>query len=288
VDLPILNGAGDIGWCSDELTLCDGYDHVRSDLTDLRFVSPLFHVRLRAWLDYHAQRGIAVEVAPPSGSDVSNYMSRMHLCDELSELVQFPLPSVRENPLRDRLIAVTRLDAGGAVEFDDLLGGLLQSPDMVHAGHLAEVVDAAAQEMVLNAVDHGANPVGAYVAAQRFRRPRDAAPHICIVAIGDMGIGMAAHLAHAGQGRDTDARTICHGMTEMVSSAPGAWHGRGYTVPLDVARQKGAAWTNVRVRANDGWAEKRNDNDPTPLMSSGRPVVGTWVEFQFGHVSSPD
>ena len=86
------------------------------------------------------------------------------------------------------------------MEFDDLLGGLFK-PDMVHAGHLAEVVDAAAQEMVLNAVDHGANPIGAYVAAQRFRYPHEAAPHVCVVAIGDMGIGMATIAGAVGRRR---------------------------------------------------------------------------------------
>ena len=83
MDLTIRNGAGDIGWCSDQVLTLDGDDHVRLDLADLHFVGPLFLVRLRAWLDYHAQHGITVDVGPPGGSDVRNYMSRMHLCDGL-------------------------------------------------------------------------------------------------------------------------------------------------------------------------------------------------------------
>lgn len=237
--LEIYDGAANIGWCCDELVLCEEQSDVVLDLRRLRFVGPLFLVRLRAWLDYHAGKGIAVRVLPPASVSVRNYMSRMHLTAGLADAVDFALPAVNENPLADRLIALTRLDAHGNSEFDELLGGLLASPDMRHAGYLAEVVEGAAQEMALNAVDHGANDVGAYVAAQRFRYSDETAPHVCVLAVGDMGVGMAAPPASRWRGTRQRRRH---------DRARHGGHGLGHKRGFPGAGLPGA----VRPRASEG------------------------------------
>jgi hypothetical protein len=285
--LVIYAGAGDLGWCCDELVVCPPEEELELDLSQLTFVSPLFLVRLRGWLDHHARLGTHVRVIAPAGIDVRNYMSRMHVCEGLHPNIDFALPTVRENPLRDRLIAVTRVDSDGREEFDELLGGLLDSEDMRHAGYLAEVVAETAEEMMQNAVWHGVNATGAYIAAQRFRYPQENAPHVCVVAIGDMGVGMAEHLSRGGEGRTSDALTIAHGMTDMVSGTGEEHRGHGYQVPFDIARQTEAAFVDLRVRANAGWVEKRNDGEPRGLFCPG-PCVGTWVNFTFAHSSPPE
>ncbi|MDQ8043866.1 MAG: hypothetical protein REI11_04635 [Patulibacter sp.] len=257
------------------------------DLSQLTFVGPLFLVRLRAWLDLHSEAGVQVKVVPPARGDVCRYMSRMHVHHGLGPNVEFALPDVNEADRGDRLIAVTKLDATGNSQFDELLGDLLDSPDMAGASYLAEVVDGAAQEMALNAVDHGANSTGAYVAAQRFRRPRAAVPFACVLAVGDLGIGMAEHLRRGGQDRGTDAATIIHGLDDLVSGTGDQWRGRGYSVPFELAAQKSAAYTELRVRANGGWVVKRSDRAAEEIKlvrpDSG---PGTWVEFEFGHADT--
>ena len=158
---------------------------------------------------------------------------------------------------------------------------------MRHAGYLAEVVEGAAQEMVLNAVDHGMNDVGAYVAAQRFRYPGEPAPHVCVVGVGDMGIGMAAHLERGGEGRESDVATIAHGLKDMVSGTGEEFRGHGFQVPFDLAREKSASWVEVRVRANRGWVGRRSETAGTWPASERPPVAGTWIEFGFAHSSEP-
>src|SRR4051794_16295622 len=108
--LVVFAGAGDLGWCCDELVVADE-DEIELDLSALTFVSPLFLVRLRAWLDHQQLIGGRVTVIPPVSANVRNYMSRMHLAEGLGDGVDLPLPTVRENPMGDRLIALTRLDA---------------------------------------------------------------------------------------------------------------------------------------------------------------------------------
>lgn len=281
----IYRGCADPGWCCDELRFEAPPAAVELDLTDLTFVGPLFLVRLRAWLDHHAIHGATVTVRPPADRSVANYMSRMHVTAGLPKEVTFPLPVVRENPRGDRLIPLTRLAADGSDDFDDLLGDLLRADDMRHAGFLAEPVIETAQEMVNNAVAHGANDVGAYVAAQRFEDRGTDLPHRCVLAIGDVGIGMAEHLRRGDQGRGSDNATIAHGMTEMVSGTGDPHRGRGYEVPFDVARVA-SAWVDLRVRANAGWVTRRNDRPPVPLAELA-PCAGTWVEFQFAHATPP-
>lgn len=220
---------------------------------------------------------------PPSSFNVRNYLSRMHLTDGLGSAVDLSLPDIRENPLRDRLIPLLKLDADGPGDFDDHLGDLLDSDDMRHAGYLAEVIAETASEMVLNAIYHGENATGAYLAAQRFDNGRR-----CIVAVGDMGIGMAEHLRRGGQGRETDAATIAHGMSDMVSGTGDEYRGRGYSVPFEVAREKSATFARLRVRANDGWVQKHDDHKPIKLNPSVACDAGTWVEFEFGHADTPN
>lgn len=284
--LVINNGAANTQKHCDELVRMAGSEPVTIDLSALSFVGPLFLVRLRAWLDYHAFMGVSVTVLPPASHEVQHYMSRMHLTDNLGETITFPLPTVRENPRGDRLIPLTRLEANGKSEFDDLLGDLLRSEDMRYAGYLGEVVEEAAQEMILNAVDHGENPVGAYIAAQRFTDKNTTLPHRCVVAIGDFGIGMAKHLKRGGHAHATDSKTIAHGLTDMVSGTGIEYRGRGYSVPFEVAGRKDAT-VRLRVRANNGWVERRDGGKTRMLSCRPSEEPGTWVEFQFAHAISP-
>jgi hypothetical protein len=287
-ELVIKNGAAKTGQHCDALARCEVDGEVTINLTGLRFVGPLFLVRLRAWLDLHDHFGTPVTVLLPQSEDVCRYMSRMHLDHDLGTNITMDLPSVRENPRGDRLIPLTKVIAETDNEFDDLLGDLLDSDDMRNAGYLAEVVDEAAQEMVLNATAHGQNPIGAYVAAQRFYDGSSASPHRCVLAIGDLGMGMAAHLQRGGQGQVNDAATIAHGMQDMVSGTGRDERGRGYSVPFEVAVQKEAAYVRLRVRANHGWVERRDGKAPRALLTARTPTMpGTWVEFELAHATAP-
>lgn len=275
------------GTTCDVLQVAGDAEQVRLDMTSLGFVGPLFLVRLRAWIDFHAGCGASVTVIPPADRNVANYMSRMHVAHDLPSAVDFPLPTINENPQGQRLIPVTRVDADKeSDDFDELIGGLLSAPDMQNAGHLAEVVEGAASEMVLNAATHGRNATGAYVAAQRFHHKGSASPHRCVLAIGDMGIGMAEHLRRAGLGFGTDGETIGNGMLDMVTGTGEEWRGRGYSVPFELAQEKSAAAIELRVRANGGWVLRQNQSPPRALLVNDS-CVGTWVEFQFAHSAVP-
>jgi hypothetical protein len=282
--LIIPASAGQTNRCCDELAI-DGYaDEITLDLSRVSFVAPLFLVRLRAWLDFHGHHGVPVTVVPPDMREVANYMSRMHVAHDLYDCIDFPLRAVRERRRSDRLIAVTRLDAPGATNFDDEIGELLDADDMSGASYLAEVVEQTAAEMTLNATEHGGNEVGLYVAAQKFMYRNSSAPLQCVLAVGDLGVGMAHHLRDGGHDASNDGALIALGMTEGVSGTGEYGRGRGYEVPFEVAKQKEAASTVLRVRANDGWATRRNMGKPRVLADNRAATSpGTWVEFRFAH-----
>lgn len=88
--------AGHLRRSCDELTLHPEAQHIDLSLAALGWAAPLFLVRLRAWLEYHARLGITVSVAPPLDDAVSSYMARMRIAAGLDWPIDFPLPAVNE------------------------------------------------------------------------------------------------------------------------------------------------------------------------------------------------
>lgn len=71
------------------------------------------------------------------------------------------------------------------------LGELLAAHFAVGLARLGSAFVMATSELADNAVIHGRNEVGAYVAAQRYKTTR------CVLSIGDLGVGIPEHLRRA-------------------------------------------------------------------------------------------
>jgi hypothetical protein len=151
---------------------------LRLDLSPLVFADPLYLVRLRAFMDWHAARGHVVEVIPPTNREVCNYLARMGLADNLPPTCSCDLRHVRARALPDILIPLTRLHtAHEAFLLDEMVGELLQAHFPGRLRRLGDAFAAAFSELTDNATTHGKSEHGTYIAAQRYSQTR------CVLAI---------------------------------------------------------------------------------------------------------
>src|SRR5829696_2987257 len=220
------------------------------DLSNLSFVDPLFLVRLRGFLDWHAARGHEVIVEPPSRMYVRNYLARMNICDELPDRCTFNVGSVNSKPHPDVLIALRRLRTQrDADDLDEAVENLLQAQ---FSGRLARYGDAFTMtigEMCDNAISHGRSAHGAYVAAQRYQGKR------CVLAIGDLGIGIPEHLRRTHPHLTDDGEAIAEATKPRVTGVKGprAQHrGNGYFHVIDEMRETAVPSGVLRVWAGNG------------------------------------
>lgn len=201
------------------------------DLSNLNFVDPLFLIRLRAFLDWHTGRGHEVVVERPRNQQVRNYLARMGVCDELPEGCTFDVGQVSAKPHPDILIPLTRLNNRAASDtLDDAVADLLGAQ---FTGKLARCGDAFTMtvgEMRDNALTHGASEHGVYVAAQRYRATR------CVLAIGDLGVGIPEHLRRQHPQLTDDGVAIAEATKQGVTGVAGAeaqHRGNGYYYVVD-------------------------------------------------------
>jgi hypothetical protein len=252
------------------------------DLSNLNFVDPLFLVRLRAFLDWHAGRGHEIVVERPKSAHVRNYLARMGVCDQLPAGCTFDVGQVAAKPHPDVLIPLTHMhNRNDATALDEAVADLLGAQ---FTGKLARCGDAFTMtigEICDNAVSHGASEHGVYVAAQRYQSKR------CVLAIGDLGIGIPKHLRRQHPHLTDDGDAIAEATKQGVTGVPGAeaqHRGNGYyhvvdemqttQIPSGLLRvwsgygRFSLAMTDGRQTMRRGWS---TDDERT---------CGTWVRLE--------
>src|SRR4051794_17964153 len=100
-------GAKD-GWQCNLSLRADEKDVV-VDTTALRFAVPTFLLRLRAFVEWHLERGPRVEVIAPRSPAVARYMARMGIAAGLPEGVFAGLPTAAWTGETDVLIPICQL-----------------------------------------------------------------------------------------------------------------------------------------------------------------------------------
>lgn len=178
------DGASD-GWAG-SLPLKRHEHGVEIDASALRFAVPTFLLRLRAFVEWHLAQGHSVVVKCPANREVAKYMARMEIDQGLPDGVFEGLPATRTKTRSDVLIPICQLHDADDVEE---LGEKLKPLMLGHSDDVAIFADAmhmAASELCGNAVEHGRNPIGCYVAAQRYERPH----RRTVLALGDLGVGI--------------------------------------------------------------------------------------------------
>lgn len=226
----------------------DLVDEVEIDLTQLRFPDPLLLVRLRAVIDWHCARDIPVHVICPRQEAARTYLERMHLSDKLPTGCVCNLGVLGADEHSSVLIPIRRLKI--PTDGDDLE----QELESLYLGHfdgpLAKLADAftiTVSEISDNATTHGhVHGSVAYVAAQRYKHNR------CVLAIGDLGIGIPTHIRRQLPDLNDDGDAIREATKEGQSGTGLSERGYGYQYVIEAMREQQVPWGELRIWSGRG------------------------------------
>lgn len=222
-------------------------DDLVLDLSDLEMVDPLFVARLRGLIDLHADDGRQITVVPPRKDLTRKYLEFMQLACELPSNCECELGSLEVPGSSRILIPIRRLSSPGDVEdLERALGDLYLAHFSGPLAKLAEAFTRTVGEISDNATTHGKSPVGvSYVAAHRF-------PKGCILAVGDVGIGIPAHMRKAFPELEDDGDAIRVATHEGKSGTGDPQRGIGYQYVIDGLKNEHIATGELRVWSGRG------------------------------------
>lgn len=273
------DGAGD-GWRGN-LPLRNWAERdVIVDARRLRFGSPTFLLRLRSFVDWHRLNGRDVRVLSPTGTAAANYLARMHIAAGLPPDVFADLPQVHEQDRGNVLVPITQLlDARDVDGFNEALLPIIQD-NVDDVAVLEDAISMAIAELCGNAVDHGRNDLGCYVAAQRYVGKRFTRT---VIAIGDLGQGIPRHMRRR-HGSRPDIDAVRHAMEEGVSGTSDPNRGNGFYWVMDAIQQSRLRMARLQVRA--GRAKVLRSTGETGAIRTTSSAVankrGTWITLELG------
>lgn len=141
-------------------------------------IHPMFAVRTRVFVDWHRLQGRMVEVVPPAEPEACRLFDAMRIGDE------------GETQEDDAVLPVTKMREFLEVEEVAKRTKEILEYDLPDVSGLGEATFQAVSELCGNAIEHGANPLGAYVAVRRVTDPR----RQISISIGDLGMGIPEHI----------------------------------------------------------------------------------------------
>lgn len=270
------DGARD-GWRA-SLPLTDDADAIEVDASRLRFATPTFLIRLRSFIDWHIAAGHHVCVTRPQNHHVANYMARMRVGVGLPVDV-VDLPKVREHDASEVLVPVTQLRYATDVEtFNEEVSPVIRA-HVTDVAVLDAALSMAIAELCGNAVEHGANPHGCYVAVQRYPALRKT-----VLAIGDLGCGIPQSIRACFTDIGSDPAALEHALEEGVTTTGESSRGQGFYWVMDAARHSYIRYAALDVRAGRGRVCRNLDRQGrlTTLSETASERIGTWVTFEMG------
>jgi hypothetical protein len=249
------------------------------DLSDLEYVDALLLARMRGFIDLNAAAGRRIEIVRPNKPWVCSYLEWMHLAGELPGNCDCDLAALKAPGTSKILIPVTRLRSPtDVVDLEQALGDLYLAHFSGPLAKLAEAFTRTVGEISDNATTHGKSSVGvSYVAAQRYKQER------CVLAVGDLGIGIPTHMRRAFSELGDDGDAIRVATREGKSGTGDPQRGIGYQYVIDGLKDKRIAsgelcvWSGqgrFRVETRAGIQERRR------AWTIDEATGGTWVRLE--------
>ncbi len=237
----------------------------------------MFVVRLRVFVDWHLSAGHSVRVEPPSDLSIAKRLVAMGLTAGLPRKVVGAWPLARGRTgfgIRNLRAPADVEDASAAAI--ELLG------EQVPA--LACWIDPAymaVSELCGNALQHGRNPLDAYVAADQVKHDH----REFRLAIADLGIGIPEHIRARHPEWYDDAAAIVRAIERGVTGTADPHRGNGFAEVFDDSLEKLMTQSNsavtIDVRAGEGRVvieivDGQVKAEPG-LVPRGR--RGTWITY---------
>ena len=226
-------------------------------------IHPMFAVRLAVFMDWHRRAGRQILLTPPETTRAAALIAA--LLDEHGS---------REH--LEVVLPVTRFSEFNEVE--ELSARVLDRleykfTDVSTAGQPAF---QAVSEFGQNAVEHGANDAGAYVAVSRA--PDDQQPCVWI-ALADLGIGIPGHVRHIHPEWADDGFAIAQATDEAVSGTGKKHRGYGFPTVFEEVLTKSVQTAQIDVLASRGFFRMRlaNGAKRPETFPAAQYRHGTWI-----------
>lgn len=249
------------------------------DLTTLRDCHAMFALRLRVFVDWHLAAGHIVRVIAPQDPDTAQHLADLGVASQLDSGV-FLLPRPRR-VRDDEVLPIVAFSDHIAVEdaAQRVVDLLQRQTDPL--GSWGDAMHMAIGELCGNALQHGTNDLGAYMAADRTLEPR----REMRLAVADLGIGIPEHIrAHHPEWHD-DTAAITRALQPGVSGTGDPHRGNGFAEVFDAALQtdfvRSSSGADVDIRAGKGHVGVRihGGSEIAEQRPLDRPRRGTWITY---------
>lgn len=221
-------------------------------------------------------------VLAPSNANVAAYMARTGISTGLPDDTFIGLPDLSTPGDSDVLIPITQLREFQEV---DELGERVYQLFMGHSDDevavFASAMHMAVSELCANAVEHGENPLGCYVAAQRYERPH----RRTVLAMGDLGIGIPSHMRHRFSGLRGDRTALREALKEGVTATGKDERGIGFTSVIEEAIASRMRYATLDIHSGKAQLQQLvvpDGTSPAVTTSSAPNKIGTWLTFEIG------
>jgi hypothetical protein len=249
------------------------------DISKLRDCHAMFALRLRVFIDWHEAARHVVRVVSPHDEDVAQRLSDLGVATDLDPAV-LALSKPRTVRQEEVLPIVAFRDH---VAVEDLARSAVE---LLHRqtqpfGSWGDAMYMAIGELCDNALHHGRNDLGAYIAADRIMEPR----REMRLAIGDLGIGIPEHIrAHHPEWHE-DTGAITRALHRGVSGTGDPHRGNGFAEVFEAALRtdlvRTSSGADVDIRAGKGRVGVKifggsEVPEPRPI---DQPRRGTWITY---------
>jgi hypothetical protein len=258
--------AGETGWKDDFPLSHDLPEAVVVDCAKLRApLHPMFAVRLRLFVDWHRSQGRTVDLIPPADASARHVFAAMRIGDE----------GGREED--DAVLPVTKMRE--FLEVEEVAGRTREILEykLHDVSALGESAFQAVSELCGNAIEHGQNPLGAYVAVRRVTEPR----RLISVAISDLGMGIPEHIRQRYPEWDDDGFAIAQAMNEGVTGTGDPHRGIGFSSTFEAALTNSLHAARMDIRSASGFCRLQivQEGRRTETIPGPRFRRGTWITY---------
>lgn len=212
---------------------------------------------------------------------MATYMARMQIDRGLPDGTFVGLPEVSAQEDSNVLIAIKQLR-----EFSDVdeLGEKLVPFFLAHSDDIAVFANAmhlGVSELCGNAVEHGANDLGCYVAAQRYERPH----RRTVLALGDLGVGIPKHMRKRYRSLSSDRRALRQAVKEGITATGKPERGIGFSSLMEGALGPQMRYATLDIHSGNAKLKhsvREGDFEPITKTWPAPYKIGTWATFELG------
>lgn len=267
----------------------DGYRHnlplerdldepIVVDARQLGSCHPMFLVRLRLFVDWHRAAGHAISVLMPADGKVARHLAAMRFGADLPADIVDGLPEPKDGT---SVLGIRRLRTH--LDAEEVAGhavAVLHEQSDALAGW-GDALHMAIGELCDNALHHGHNDLGTYIAADRVLEPR----REFRLVIADLGIGIPEHIRARNPEWLDDSSAIARVLERGVTGTGDPARGNGLPETIEYALEQQLIQAGSAVEIDIRAASGRIGIDVVDGQMKVRdglstdPRRGTWISY---------